>query len=64
MFYVLVFKTRLYDEQRGKENQQDYEHFINCVGGQLLGQGIPRGPAHELELDGKRLTCIYDYIEA
>ena len=63
VFYVLVFKTRCYDEQKGKDNQRDYEEFINCAGNRLVAPTPDAVLAHEITLDGKRLTCIYDYVD-
>ena len=60
-FYVLVFKTGLFDEQVGEENHQDYMRFISRVGGAVLEHTDME--AHLLTVDNKPLTCIYDSIE-
>ena len=61
VFYVLVFKTSLYDEQVGKENLRDYQRFINRVGGSDIEH--PNVEAHLLTMNNKPLTCIYEHIE-
>lgn len=61
VFYVLVFKTDLYDEKKGRENRLDYEKFIAAAGGKSLTQGKGGFAAHEISVAGKRLICIYDY---
>ncbi len=63
VFYVVVFKTREYNEQMGRENREDYEKFIQAAYGKPLPQGSKEIQAHELTLDGKRLICIYDYVD-
>ena len=62
IFYVVVFKTHLYDEETGKENYRDYENFITQSGGKLLTRGSDGTLAHEITLDGRRLICIYEYF--
>lgn len=62
VFYVLVFKTCLYDECKGSANQQDYKKFMQVAGGKLLLQDGEGFHAHELTLSGKRLICIYDHV--
>ena len=61
VFYVLVFRTSLYDEQAGKENHQDYQRFIDRVGGtDIDNTGME---AHSLTMDNRTLTCIYESID-
>lgn len=62
VFYVLVFKTCMYDECKGSANQQDYKKFMQVAGGKLLLQDGEGFHAHELTLNGKRLICIYDHV--
>ena len=62
VFYVLVFKTCMYDESKGSANQQDYKKFMKVAGGKLMLQDGDRFHAHELTLSGKRLICIYDHV--
>ena len=62
VFYVLVFKTCMYDECKGSANQQDYKKFMKVAGGKLMLQDGDRFHAHELTLSGKRLICIYDHV--
>ena len=61
VFYVLVFKTSLYDEQAGEQNFRDYLRFINRVGAADLEH--PEIEAHVITMDNKPLTCIYEYVE-
>ena len=60
-FYVLVFKTSLYNEEAGEENHRDYLQFINRVGGSKLEH--PDVEPHLISVDKRPLTCIYEHIE-
>ena len=62
-FYILVFRTSMYDERRGLSNLEDYESFMEAAGGRLLIRDGKDFRADELELDGKRLVCVYDYVD-
>ena len=61
VFYVLVFKTSLYDEHVGQENHQDFMRFISRAGGSDLNHQDVK--AHSLTVDNKPLTCIYEHLE-
>ena len=63
VFYILVFRTSMYDERRGLANQQDYERFIEAAHSKLLTRDGKNFRADELELVGKRLVCVYDYVD-
>ena len=63
VFYVMVFKTRLYNREKGEENRLDYENFINLVGGECLMRDNEVCLAHDITLDGRRLICIYQYLD-
>ena len=63
MFYILVFRTSMYDERRGLSNLQDYESFVEAAHGKLLTRDGKKFRADELELVGKRLVCVYDYVD-
>ena len=63
VLYVLVFKTRLYDEQKGAENHEDYERFVDCAGGKSIAHDASVSSAHQLMLGGMPLTCIYQYVD-
>ena len=63
VFYVMVFKTRLYNGEKGEENRLDYENFINLVGGECLMRDNEVCLAHDITLDGRRLICIYEYFD-
>ena len=61
VFYVLVFKTSLYDQQVGKGNHQDYLRFVSRVAGSEIEHSDVE--AHSLTMDNKPLTCIYEHLE-
>ena len=63
VFYVMVFKTRLYNGEKGEENRFDYENFINLVGGECLMRDNEVCLAHGITLNGRRLICIYQYFD-
>lgn len=63
VFYVMVFRTDLYDEGKGQENRLDYERFIKAAGGVALTQGEGGFDTHEINVAGKRLICVYDYYD-
>ena len=60
VFYVLVFKTHLYDENKGRENLVDFESFIQAADGKALLQQGEDFQAHKIQVAGKPLVCIYD----
>ncbi len=61
VFYVLVFKTDLYDERKGRDNRLSYEKFIAAAGGKAITRDEDGFDAHKIIVAGKRLICIYDY---
>ena len=63
VFYILVFRTSMYDEEKGLVNQRDYESFVEAAQGISLIRTGKGSWADELELDGKRLVCIYDHVD-
>jgi len=63
VFYILVFRTSMYDERKGMSNLRDYGSFIEAARGKLLIRDGKDFRADELELDGKRLLCVYDYVD-
>ena len=63
VFYILVFKTHLYDEAKGRDNRLAYEKFIRVTGGKLLTLEQDPCQAHRIKVAGKSLVCIYDYFE-
>ena len=62
VFYVAVFRTLDYDEERGRKNQLDYNSFMRASGGVVLARDGRGFLAHEMTLDGRRLVCIYEYL--
>lgn len=63
IFYVLVFKTHLYEEQKGRGNLADFENFIRAAESRVLIQGNGSFQAHEINVSGKPLVCIYDCFQ-
>ena len=63
VFYVLVFKTHSYDENKGWENLADYENFLRAANGNLLIRGSVEFQAHEVMLANNRIICIHDTID-
>ena len=63
VFYILVFRTSMYDERKGLSNLQDYENFIEAAHGKLLTRDGESFRADELDLGGKKLICVYDYVD-
>ena len=63
VFHVLVFKTVLYEETKGRENRRDYQMFIERANGRRRDASCPGVVAHEVMPDGKTLTCIYQEME-
>ena len=63
VFLVMVFRTSLYDEARGEENRRDYREFIERAHGRPVSSTSGGVVAHELELGGKPLICIYQDID-
>lgn len=63
VFYILVFRTSMYDEQKGLANQRDYERFMEAAHGRPLMRDGDSFRADELNLGGKRLICIYDHVD-
>ena len=61
VFYVLVFKTSLFDGGIAEENHRDYRRFISRVGGSDIYH--PDVEARTITVDGKPLTCVYEYAE-
>ena len=64
VFYILVFRTSMYDERRGLANRQDYESFIEVAGGRLLIRDGKDFWADEIEFNGQKLVCVYDYVDS
>ena len=63
VFYILVFRTSLYNERKGFKNRQDYEHFVAAAHGRFLMQDGRSFRSDELQLEGKRLVCVYDAMD-
>ena len=63
LLYVLVFRTDQYNEAKSAENLRDYLDFMGQVGARPFRlEGAPVH-CHELELDGSRLRCVYEYVD-
>ena len=52
----------MYDEQKGMANQRDYERFLEAAHSRPLMRDGNSFRADEFSLSGKRLICIYDYV--
>ena len=63
VFYVAVFRTLDYDEENGRRNQSDYDNFMRVSCGKDMVQDDSGFLAHELTLNGRRLTCIYECFD-
>ena len=63
VFYILVFRTSMYDERKGLANQRDYERFIEAACSKSLVRDGKNFRADELKLSGKRLVCVYEYVD-
>ncbi len=63
LFYVIVFRTDLYNETKSAENHSDYIHFMNLVGAKHINPLGQLAHCHTLNLDGKELVCIYETID-
>ena len=61
VFYVLVFKTSLFDQKTGDENHLDYRRFTQRFGGSVIEH--PHVEAHSLTIGNRPLTCIYEHVE-
>ena len=63
VFYILVFRTSLYDERKGWANRLDYERFIEATRAKPLMRDEKGFQADDLKLRGKRLVCVYDCMD-
>ena len=63
VFYILVFRTSLFDGRKGLVNRWDYERFVEATRAEPLIRCDDGFRADELKLRGKRLVCIYDYVD-
>ena len=63
VFYILVFRTSIYDGRKGLANQQDYERFVEATRSKPLMRDGGNFRADELKLGGKKLVCVYDYVD-
>ncbi len=62
VFYVAVFVADAYDPAKGEANDDDYIEFIRRAGGVATAHNVIGATCHTLNLAGKRLTTIYEYI--
>lgn len=63
ILYVAVFKTPLYDQDKGEKNRLDYESFMSLAGAECLLHDHGVCMAHEITLDAQQLICIYEYFD-
>ena len=62
VFYVIVFRTGLYDAEKGKKNHEDYRRFVERAGGERIRTGDDGVEAHVLTVGGKKLHAIHEYV--
>ena len=62
VFYVVVFVTDCYDPAEGEANYDDYMKFICRAGGVATADDADGATSYTLNLAGRQLTTIYDYI--
>lgn len=62
VFYVMVFRTPLYDESVGAENYRDYIHFMDRIGAKSLRLPTKEAIGHRLNLKGKELVCLHEHF--
>ena len=62
VFYVTVFKTDSYDQEKGRENRLNYERFIKAAGGRAVIRDGDGFDAYELIVAERRLICVYEYF--
>ena len=60
VFYVVVFKTGECDEEKGQVNTMAYERFLNAANAKSLPSPSENSTAHQLQLNGRSLICIYE----
>ena len=63
VFYILVFKTDLYDKEKGKANCLDYGRFIEVMDGKALTRNSDLFRADKITVAGRSLICIYDHFQ-
>ncbi len=63
VFYVLVFRTSEYDEDKGRANREDFERFVEAASGKPLSGGEDGLDAYELKVGARQLICLYDYFQ-
>jgi len=63
VLYVIVFDTSLYDASIGEDNYRDYMQFMSKVGATPLELPCKEAQGHGVELQGEKLTCLYEKIE-
>jgi hypothetical protein len=62
LMYFIVFKTELYDELKGLENQKDYIAFLNASRSEELECSRPDSMVHKIKVFRKSLYSIYEQI--
>ena len=62
VFYIAVFATDDYDEEKGDANFQDYQTFLTRAAATPPPNQNRNAKSHTLNLSGKKLTTIYEYF--
>ena len=63
VFYVIVFRTGLYDAEKGKQNHEDYRRFVKRAGGKPIQTVDDSAEAHVLTVGRKELHIIHEYVD-
>ena len=63
VLYIAVFATDDYDPDKGESNRQDYRTFIARAGGTPTPNQTAAVESHNLNLNGKPLTTIYETFD-
>lgn len=62
VFYVVVFRTKVYNAKKGKRNHEDYRRFVKRTGGERIWTGDDGAHADVLAVGDKKLHGIYEYF--
>ena len=64
VFYVVVFDTSDYDDEKGKANKKDFDKFIKEIKAKkCLSVGDNNAEVYKATIDGKELILIYETIK-
>lgn len=63
VLYLLIFKTKLYDELIGLENLREYLTFLRSLGAVELESSRTGSLVHQLEIKEKTLLAVYEELD-